>query len=95
MRRWVTAIWMVLVTVGAAGAHSWYDPMCCDNKDCEPIAAGLVSTVPTGWYVGGEFNVFIPRTHKDLRVSEDSQYHICRWPSKHFVRCFYVPSGGV
>lgn len=69
-------------------AHSWYDPWCCDEKDCRAIASDQVVAKPDGYHVMG----FVV-AYKDARVSADADYHVCILFEQ--MRCFYAPPGGV
>lgn len=83
--------------------HSWYDPWCCNAKDCAPIPASAVRVTPGGFAVTlqpgehpmvteGVFRAFV--RHRDARPSEDGEYHACIYPADT-MRCFYAAQGGV
>lgn len=78
-----------LVLAGAIVlAHYFYDPWCCDNEDCRPIAAEEVQTKADGYHVLGRV---VP--YAEARVSGDADYHVCIYKGE--LRCFYAPPGGV
>jgi hypothetical protein len=86
----------LLITMTQVKAHSWYDPECCSDKDCEPIPHETVQVTPAGYLWAG---ILIP--FAEARISMDRDYHVCRGvytgtliqPS--FKKpCFYAPMGG-
>ena len=85
-----------------ARAHSWYDPFCCNGKDCQPVPDGAVVATRNGWFVrlmpGDHPEVTKPVSElvpfKDAKPSEDGAFHVCIFP-KNVVRCLYTPPGGV
>lgn len=105
---------LVLLTLGLlvcqqtrALAHEFYDPWCCNGKDCQPYH-GEVQTLKDGYYLP-EFDTLIPYKSADgtsgyaeekgtrYKVPDDAaQYHICVMPWEPTkVRCFYAKPGGV
>lgn len=97
----------LFVGAAAALAHDFYDPWCCDGKDCKPYT-GTVEVTRQGYYLP-EFDTLIPfkNAYGSLGMAEEAgtrynvpedaaQYHICFWPeSSRKVRCFYAKPGGV
>lgn len=91
-----------LLCASPALGHSWYDPFCCNGKDCAPVADGAVRAVRGGWrvrlmpgdhpMVTRPLDVTIP--HAEARPSEDGAFHVCVFPADT-LRCLYVPQGGV
>jgi hypothetical protein len=87
---------MLLFTASYAKAHSWYDPACCSDRDCEPIPHESVQVTPSGYLWAG---MLIP--FAEARISMDKDYHVCRGvytgiliqPSMQ-KPCFYAPMGG-
>jgi len=72
-----------------ATAHEWYDPWCCNNRDCKPYPAESVTETPVGYRLAtGEV---VP--YRTARVSMDTQFHRCAL-SNNVTRCFYSPRGG-
>jgi hypothetical protein len=91
MTRHIFAV--ALCLAGApAGAHSWYDPYCCNDNDCQPLKPGDVTEGRNGYTIKGEY--FVPYHDKAIKPSQDGQYHWCEYP-KGVVRCFYKPEPGV
>lgn len=77
----------------AASAHDFYDALCCNDKDCEPVPDSAVTETKSGYSIkynsihGNEVRGFIK---KDLaKQSPDGRFHACQMPSG--VRCLYVP----
>lgn len=74
----------------AAIAHSWYDPWCCNENDCQPIKdPNEVQALADGYHFRGWV-----MPYAKARVSADGDYHFCEYP-KGELRCFYAPPGGV
>ena len=90
-----------IVYASRAAGHSWYDPYCCNGKDCQPISDGLARLTRGGWRVrlmpgdhpmiSRPMDVIVP--HSEAKPSEDSAFHICIFPADT-LRCLYVPQGG-
>lgn len=80
----------ILVLVAASklvNAHSWYDPECCDNRDCVPVTKveylGHATVYHTMQYGPITITNEEMRTQTQggvqfsIRPSQDSKYHIC------------------
>ncbi len=78
--------WAILFTLisSPAWAHSWYDPWCCNERDCTEYT-GTVVEGPDGYKL--ENGLFVK--YPDARVSQDSDFHICIYHGE--LRCFYAP----
>lgn len=105
--KWIIGIGLaasvVMCNVQHGFAHEWYDPYCCNDQDCKPIAEhdGTVEVD----YVKGEYIVSakgqvwrVPFTSKRVRLSQDNEYHACILPygmelRETELRCLYVPPG--
>jgi hypothetical protein len=99
------AMFIVGVLLGATQAlsHGWYDPYCCNDQDCAPIAPQHVAATEGGWLVtlgpGDHPMVKEPRTflvpYADARPSGDDAFHACivLWRPGE-MRCFYAPPMG-
>jgi hypothetical protein len=88
------AVTLALLAIWAhpARGHEWYDPWCCNEKDCGPIESKYVHETAEGWDIApSEGGGFVPRGKE--RQSPDGGYHICRFPAQE-IRCFYVPAMG-
>lgn len=103
----IAAAALFLAWAQHARAHDFYDPWCCNDKDCQPIAAdsvkvtrqGYVVSLREGQHIGlkpgaGSMSYLIP--FKDARPSPDGKFHACIMPWQvEVMRCFYAPVGGV
>ena len=45
------AILILGLLAGPASAHSWYDAICCSDRDCQRIEPRNVRATPEGWLV--------------------------------------------
>lgn len=94
MPRLFLSLALLFATVTVAYSHSWYDPSCCSNRDCEPIAFDAVVETEAGYEVnyfskqGFQVHGFVPRDK--ARHSQDGRFHGCAMPSRFL--CLYVPS---
>jgi len=95
MRKLLTIL--VLLTSAPAFSHSFYDPVCCSNKDCKPIPVGDVKATPAGWQIvlTGEVLEYGSWRVKD---SPDGKFHRCAmsadFSAKGHTLCLYVPPAG-
>ena len=91
-----------LLCASPALSHSFFDPWCCNGKDCQPVPEGAVRAVNGGWsvrldpgqhsMVTKHFRAFVP--HGETKPSEDGEFYVCVYP-QDTMRCLYVPQGGV
>ena len=70
-------------------AHSWYDPICCSDRDCRPAQKGEIvfesegiRHVPSGQT--------LPYGHKNVRVSRDFENHVCINQISGRLLCVYL-----
>lgn len=98
---------LVVAQVREAFAHEFYDPWCCNGKDCTPYY-GKVEETPKGYWIP-EYNALVPYKQADgttgyaedkgtrYKVPDDeAKYHICVMPWEPTkLRCFYAKTGGV
>ena len=82
----------LMLMFSTASAHDWYPRECCSGQDCAPIATPEVA-VGNGGYTIKATGEFV--AHKDTRISQDDQYHICRVGGVGRILCFFYPIGGV
>ena len=89
-------IGLQFLAMSYAKAHSWYEPECCSDKDCEPIPPETVQVTPSGYLWAG---ILIP--FAEARISMDRDYHVCRGQYTGILiqpsmkkPCFYAPMGG-
>jgi len=84
-----------------AFGHDWYDPACCDGKDCQPVNPDRVTATATGWRVQispGDhvlsfkpIDVIVPYGDKKIRDSLDGEFHVCIGPHTNNIYCVYIP----
>ena len=67
-------------------AHSFYDPGCCDGRDCHPVACSEISPIGDGWVGRG---ITFSRTM--LRASPDGNCHVCHFHDGWQAICIYLP----
>ncbi len=83
---------------GVGGLPDWYDPACCSQQDCRPLAEDELPAFfrsPDGevWaeWKGMKF------TQKQFKPSQDERYHVCFIPDdgEGYANplCLYIPSG--
>jgi hypothetical protein len=76
-------------------AHSWYEPLCCSGRDCEPLPDGAVTQTTTGYHVvytgqlGFKVDVTVP--YDKAHPSRDAQFHGCASVDRFL--CLYAPMG--
>jgi hypothetical protein len=76
---------------GSAGAHAWYEPACCSERDCAAVDDGVVVERVDGVHVKG-WGV-LSRTDPRLRWSRDDHDHVCAMPEKLY--CVYRKPNGM
>jgi len=87
---------LALGAIGAltyAEAHSWYPPICCNDKDCRLV--DKVDPLPDGaeLFHAGSITVIVPRSFKRM-PSQDSHVHLCYYrvfTGEYRPRCVFVP----
>lgn len=95
-----TFIW--IVALKPAFAHDWYDPGCCNDKDCAPVPGlqvewtdtRIVFTVPPGVHpMAPEGGVYYLNLSNEsaMRPSQDMEWHLCIYPGATQVMCAYIP----
>jgi hypothetical protein len=98
-RRWpyvlAAALGILLIGVVLASAHSFYDWDCCSDRDCQPVAEGMVAEESGGYRVLLT-NQFIDRNSPKVRMSPDGRWHVCTLGGNlgGSVLCLYVPGRG-
>lgn len=112
MKPSTVALWLLallFLSVGftlAAKSHSFYDPYCCNDKDCQPIkgtsvketAAGYEVTLSPAEHIGlkkeDKAHTYVVR-YGDAKPSPDGAFHACILPyMPDTMRCFYAPVPG-
>ena len=95
MVRWIAGLlYIVLVVVLLTGwglvgvyGHGWYDPECCSDRVCQPIAYAP-RPLPGGSFLLDTGEVVEPGR---VKWSRDEHYHLCRSPNTGQIYCLYVP----
>lgn len=96
--------WLAASCAGAPVlAHSWYDPWCCNDKDCARIPPGAVRHAQGGVQITlkpgehpsvTEATVYFVASNV-IRRSRDGDYHACILPgAPKEMRCFYESFSG-
>lgn len=94
------AILLVAFAATGASAHDWYSLACCDDRDCEPVAAGVIQQTAEGYLVTVNsethslgstrgYTEIVPYGDRRIKPSQDENMHLCL--GLGFVRCIYVP----
>lgn len=88
---WATPIYAQEHEHGKDGLPDWYDPACCNQRDCRPVKdedvefanidGPIARYKPTG-------NVFY---QSQFRRSQDERYHVCINSGMSY--CFYDRAG--
>jgi hypothetical protein len=64
-------------------AHALYDPACCEDKHCHPVACEEISSTTNGWLWHGKLFA-----RAMLRDSPDGNCHVCVAAAPV---CIYLP----
>lgn len=95
-------LFITMVRVMKADAHSWYDIWCCSTYDCQEISADLVTMTSEGYRVrlGPGDHVMATGQHDrlfkwdEIRMAPDDNYHVCIIKYSQEMRCLYIPFQG-
>ena len=83
----------VVFLAGPALTHSWYDPDCCSDRDCEPVSAvTFVASNPEAvpvMVVTTSFGTKPVTARTKIRESKDSRMHACIYQGE--LICLYMP----
>lgn len=88
----IFALWLILSS--HAKAHSWYDPWCCNDRDCKKVDS--VINTPNGVAVQVDGKIIPIPDSVERKYSQDQFTHVCYMvqPDNTItVRCFYIPGG--
>lgn len=92
----------------SVNSHSFYNPWCCNGKDCKPYTKE-VRVTPQGYFLP-DYNVTIPfknaagstqyapeaGTRYDVPEGVEAEYYACIMPWEPTkIRCFGTRPGGV
>lgn len=83
MTGFFTAIYLSSIIL----AHSWYDPWCCNDKDCRPVPCTELIEQNNGDL---EYKGYIIPKDK-IKPSQDKDCHVCIFLEQG--RCAYVHQG--
>ena len=87
------AVLIVVALSRPARSHSWYDPDCCSDRDCEPVTAisfvASDSTSPPTMLVTTSFGTKPVTAETRIRESKDGRMHACIYWEK--LICLYLP----
>lgn len=86
---------ILLALVPWAHGHSFYDPECCRDRDCAPLADGAVVEDAAGFLIVATGRR-IDRDSPKVRLSPDGRWHLCTLGGEPggTVLCLYVPGRG-
>jgi hypothetical protein len=89
----VLALLVVVALARQARAHSWYDPDCCSDRDCEPVrTTAFVASDPRSvpvMVVTTSFGTKPVTQETKIRQSRDNRMHACIYQEK--LICLYLP----
>lgn len=101
-------ILVVATVVGSSDAksHEWYDPWCCNEKDCAPVTKSSYDKATRTWTMTTKHGTASFKMEDDLpshRVSQDGSIHMCIAEQEHpdfytdarskpYARCVYWPA---
>jgi len=84
----IAALVALMMLAAPAAGHEWYDPACCNEVHCHPVADGVVQQLGFGVSVRLDTHTLtIPYSDPRLRWSRDDHDHICSNGSQ--VYCVY------
>lgn len=92
---WLVAAGLMSVLAQPAASHSWYDPDCCSDRDCEAVStvsyvASDPGSVPV-MVVTTSFGTKPVTSKTKIRESKDSRMHACIFQGA--LICLYMPPG--
>lgn len=104
---WLSLLFILGPGADPSWAHSWFDPWCCNDRDCQPIPDSAVKITPQGYVITlqpGDHPMLAKETrphtytvpYAKARVSLDPEqkFFACIYPDPSSMRCFYAkPSG--
>ncbi len=91
--RLLTLFFTLVWIASPADAHDWYDGDCCSDRDCHPVADGIVIDTQDGgvdvkgFIQSGGFIQHLAPSSTRLRWSLDTRDHICNDAEK--LICVY------
>jgi hypothetical protein len=89
----VLAVVIVAGVARPARSHSWYDPDCCSDNDCEPVSeVSFVASDPQSvpvMVVTTSFGTKPVTPMTKIRQSKDGKMHACIYQGA--LLCLYLP----
>lgn len=83
----------VVALAKPARSHSWYDPDCCSDRDCEAVSnVSFVASdpkSPPSMVVTTSFGTKPVTPQTKIRESKDNKLHACIYQER--LICLYVP----
>lgn len=90
-----------------AKSHSFYDAICCSDRDCAPIAANMVRETPAGYRVTinpgshpmwpadkpAPLSILYEYRSDKIKPTRDGAWHVCINAAGDPL-CLYVTGGG-
>ena len=104
----IFALALAAAAASTSSAHEapsgWeYDAACCSDRDCGVMPFNRVTPGPDGWrvrvepgehhYYPGALDVVVPYDSRQIRHSQDTEFHLCLTSTGHLL-CLYVPPLG-
>jgi hypothetical protein len=87
------ALLIVIASSRSARSHSWYDPDCCSDRDCEAVSSvSFVASDPQSvpvMIVTTSFGTKPVTPQTKIRDSKDNRMHACIYQGN--LICLYVP----
>jgi len=83
----LTLGFLLTLPVPFSYAHEWYSNECCSDRDCHPVADGVVKELADGVHVQG-WDV-LKYTDSRLKWSQDAHNHICVNSTNTSLYCVY------
>lgn len=67
--------------------HHWYDPWCCNDKDCRPVPCEELIEQKDGSYKYQNYTI----DKSKVKPTQDNQCHVCIF--NETGRCAYIQYG--
>lgn len=79
---------------GKGGLPDWYDPGCCNRRDCKPVKdEDVVFEMFEGQWVARYVPTGNRFARNQFRLSQDERYHVCINTGNDASMCFYDRPG--
>lgn len=94
----ILSLAVVTCFVGATNAHEWYDPYCCNDKDCKTVEAhgAKIEFADKGYLIEYRgYETLVPYGSSKVKPSQDTNIHLCiiqgDIQQDIGIRCIYIP----